>query len=238
VRGRPSNQLLTNSFLSVARNGSDYAFHGTVSKYCLDSMIRSHACSSLLLAVILVGCAIPRAAGQEGTASGANQLSVPFANGKETPQQPPAHSGLPVCPIPDSAVVPALHHVAGTHKVTLSWKASAPSSSPGSNAVGYCVYRRKENKSGKNGDAPNPLFGRRERINLLPVPGTTCVDNEVDDDAVYSYVVTAVNANGIPSSPSNEVSAAIPAEEPKSTATVTAPSCRTASDVRLRSGTH
>jgi len=138
----------------------------------------------------------------------------------------PARSSLPLCPLAGPTVVLAPHVAVGTHKVTLSWKASAPSPNPDSDAVGYCVYRRKENKAETSAATQNPTLAGRERINLFPVLGTTCVDDEVANATIYSYLVTAVNARGIPSFPSNEVAASIPADEPKSPAKVNAPLCR------------
>lgn len=193
-------------------------------------MICSRAFSSLLLAVML-GFENPGVQAQTSVGSGTTQLSVPDAKGKEAPP-PQVRSGIPVCPIQDRVVEPVLHHAVATHKVTLSWNPSARSSNPASVAAGYCVYRRKESKAGKDVATQNPTFAGRERINSVPVLGTTCVDDEVDDDTIYSYVVTAVNANGIPSSPSNEVTVYIPAEKPKSSTGVVAPSCRGGSNVR------
>lgn len=198
--------------------------------YPLSIMIQSQVRSSVFLAAIVGVFAIVSASGQASTGSSSTLQSAQSTKGKESSPATPAR--LPVCPQADVAAVEAPHHASGTHKVTLSWKASPPSSNAQDNAVGYCVYRRKEKKEGKNAVTQNPIFAGRERINLVPVPGTTCVDDDVDDDATYSYIVTAVNANGIPSSPSNEAPAPIPAEKPTGSVHVDAPSCRGTFDAR------
>lgn len=97
--------------------------------------------------------------------------------------------------------------------MTLSWKASAPADSKHSGAVGYCVYR------GAPGD-PNPGL-----INLLPLPGTSCVDDVVANGQRYSYVVRAISANGVTSITSNPAPVEIPAAG-RSSLPLSAPLCR------------
>jgi len=73
------------------------------------------------------------------------------------------------------------------------------------------------------------------RITSLPVAGTECVDDLVDDRANYCYVVMAINAKGRLSDSSNEAPAAIPTEKQTSSAAVKSPPpplCRGASDAR------
>jgi hypothetical protein len=114
--------------------------------------------------------------------------------------------------------------VTGHHKVILSWNASAPSPHPEDNAVGYCLYRSKKQKVAKK----NATCSDCEQINFIPVVGTACVDDLVQDGALYYYVVTAINAKGIPSSSSNETPAQIPASQQSanSTSGASSPFCR------------
>jgi hypothetical protein len=115
----------------------------------------------------------------------------------------------------------------GDHKVTLTWNASAPSNNPESAAVGYCLYRsrvqyRKELKQ-------DPRCTHCEQINKVPVATTGCVDDVVADNTKYYYVVTAIDANSIPSAPSNDVFVPIPsAHSVKPSQPATLPLCRAA----------
>jgi hypothetical protein len=90
--------------------------------------------------------------------------------------------------------------------VTLTWNASIPSSNVDSKAVGYCLYRSTTLNAAKQ----NPTCSNCEQINSIPIPGTGCVDDLVEDGAAYYYVVTAINANQKISSSSNETRAQIP----------------------------
>jgi len=103
------------------------------------------------------------------------------------------------------------------HRVTLSWKPSAPASSRHDAAVGYCIYRSVKRKD------PSP-----ELVNAIPFAGTTCMDDWVENEAKYYYVVKAINAKGRTSINSNEVIAAIPAgnQVPAPSSGVPAPLCR------------
>lgn len=80
----------------------------------------------------------------------------------------------------------------GLHSVVLTWN---PSSSM---VVGYNVYRSTSNSG---------LF---VRLSSSVVPGTTYTDLTVQAGAKYFYVATAVDATGIESMFSNEISVAIP----------------------------
>ena len=72
----------------------------------------------------------------------------------------------------------------GQHNVILTWKAS-----PSTNAVGYCVYRRKiKHIPRKISDCKDC-----EQLNTAPLKGTGCVDDVVPDGVTYYYVVTAIN---------------------------------------------
>jgi hypothetical protein len=78
----------------------------------------------------------------------------------------------------------------GGHKVILSWKPSRPADSKHAAAVGYCVYR-----------GPNAKFAPTELLNPLPLPGTTCVDDSVENGKRYYYEVLAISAKGVASKP-------------------------------------
>jgi hypothetical protein len=78
-----------------------------------------------------------------------------------------------------------------THTVRLTWRASI------SKAAGYNVYR-------------STLPGENYvRINTSLVPGLTYTDT-VENGVTYYYVARAVDARGLESVNSNEISAAIP----------------------------
>ena len=80
----------------------------------------------------------------------------------------------------------------GLHSVMLTWNASQ------STVVGYNVYRSLSN------------FGPFERLTSSALPGTTFTDLTVQAGMQYFYVATAVDALGIESLFSNEISVAIP----------------------------
>lgn len=110
-------------------------------------------------------------------------------------------------------MVPSTPPANAGHRVTLSWKASAPADPKHSAAAGYCVYR------GAPG-APNPGL-----INSSPLPGTSCVDDVVANGQSYSYVVRAISANGVTSITSNPAPVGIPATG-RSNSPSSAPLCR------------
>jgi hypothetical protein len=62
--------------------------------------------------------------------------------------------------------------------VSLSWKAST---SP--NVVGYYIYRQRDSDP-------------RQQLNQTPIPGTSCIDNSVQNGHTYSYWARAVNSSG------------------------------------------
>jgi hypothetical protein len=100
--------------------------------------------------------------------------------------------------------------VTGHHKVILTWNASIPSANAESAAAGYCLYRSKKRKAAKQ----NPTCNDCEQINVIPIAGTGCIDDLVEDGAGYYYVVTAISANQKISSSSNETPAQIPLNKP------------------------
>jgi hypothetical protein len=77
----------------------------------------------------------------------------------------------------------------GHHKVTLKWNASIPSSNVESNAVGYCLYRSKKRKAAKQ----SPTCRDCAQINLIPIAGTGCVDDFVEDGAANCVVVSSLS---------------------------------------------
>jgi hypothetical protein len=86
----------------------------------------------------------------------------------------------------------------GPHSVTLTW---APS--PTSSVIGYNVYR-----SSYSGGEPqtSPING------ATPIYGDGYVDTNVVAGATYYYAVTAVDATGVQSSDSSEISAVVPSQ--------------------------
>ena len=113
---------------------------------------------------------------------------------------------LPACPPAGITPLEPLHKGTGDHKVTLSWNASRPSDDAGSEAVGYCLYRSTTKMAAQK----NPTCKKCEQVNAVPVTSTGCIDNLVVDGANYYYVVTAINAKGLLSIASPEISVSIP----------------------------
>jgi hypothetical protein len=94
---------------------------------------------------------------------------------------------------------------------------------PEDNAVGYCLYRSLNKDAAKS----NATCSGCEQINSVPIVGTACVDDLVQDSALYFYVVTAINGAGNRSSSSNEIPVAIPAANVITGVSVGAnPACR------------
>ncbi len=120
---------------------------------------------------------------------------------RSTPSQPP-----PVCPAAGLAPLTPATRGTGDHKVTLTWKASAPSNDSLGAAVGYCLYRSKTRQAAKK----NPVCKHCEQVNRVPIASIGCVDDLVADSARYYYVVTAINLKGTLSAPSNEIPVTIP----------------------------
>lgn len=110
----------------------------------------------------------------------------------------PAAGADPACPLLNASMVPSTLPPNGGHRVTLTWKASAPADLRHSAAFGYCIYR------GAPGD-PSPGL-----INTVPIPGTSCVDDLVANGGRYSYVVRAISAGGATSVTSNPAPVQIP----------------------------
>ena len=77
------------------------------------------------------------------------------------------------------------------HSATLNWDAST------SAVVGYNVYRATQ------------AGGPYTKLNSSPIEPTSYTDSTVQADQTYFYVVTAVDANGVESVPSNEIQFAV-----------------------------
>lgn len=131
---------------------------------------------------------------------------------------------LPSCPPAGTPMLRANDRT-GHHKILLSWNASAPSTKPENNAVGYCLYRSKK----KHAARKNPLCRDCEQVNSVPLSGAGCVDDLVQDDVTYYYVVTAIDQHGSLSSASNEIVASIPSRNKAGRSFVSSPPrCRVA----------
>ncbi|MGA8270690.1 MAG: fibronectin type III domain-containing protein [Candidatus Sulfotelmatobacter sp.] len=124
-------------------------------------------------------------------------------------------AGPLVCPVLGSTAALAPTEGKGGHRVILSWKASASADSNHSGAIGYCIYRRSERK-----DLPPQL------LNSVPFPGTSCIDDFVENGSKYYYLVRAISAKGVSSITSNAAPARIPKRKPQSSAASSAPLCR------------
>lgn len=113
----------------------------------------------------------------------------------------------PTCP--PAGVTPLQRSSPGTgdHKVFLKWNASKmPSGSLDTSAVGYCLYRSAKKSLAKK----QANCSECERVTVVPIPGTACVDDLVKDGATYFYVATAINRDNQISLPSNEVPVVVP----------------------------
>lgn len=155
--------------------------------------------------------------------SSTETIASATAPGSRTEPAATASPTLPTCPA--AMVSSGQSALAGNsrHSVTLSWNASAPPSKMETAPVGYCVYRRKTSAGRTPQDA---TIADRERISVAPITGTSCVDDQVADDAQYYYVITAINAKGVASSPTKEAPAAIPDKDLATATAVNAPLCR------------
>jgi len=158
--------------------------------------------------------------------AGSNLIATTQAKDASKPNAAPAATAqpnLPACP-KAGLIAPQLSPLkSGHHTVTLSWNANPPSTKPESQAVGYCLYRsRKQNAAKKN-----PLCADCEQVNSAAIAGTGCVDDLVQDDTIYYYVVTAANSKGAISASSNEAKAPVrDAQSAKPAAPSSYPLCR------------
>jgi hypothetical protein len=87
------------------------------------------------------------------------------------------------------------------HSVSLSWTASTPVSKSHRDSIkGYVVYRSQKSQE----------YSGNNRINLIPLTGTRCVDSTVQAGSTYFYVIKAVAESGSQSVVSKEITAVIP----------------------------
>lgn len=150
--------------------------------------------SALVLAVIVIVNIR-----HNGQVSGAGA----FHPGPERPQaKPQAEADLiPSCSGDLSAPAAEVPGGSKPHSVTLSWKPSLPiSTSPRDAIRGYYVFRSL--KSGAYTD--------RDRISILPLAGTRCIDATVKPRNTYYYVVKSLAENSAESVVSAEIKAVIP----------------------------
>jgi hypothetical protein len=175
---------------------------------------------------ILVGALVLITGGVLQTTGAVGQVSSDAKSAPATKEDGtrPATSHLrpPLCPPAGLATLQPSPQITGHHNVSLSWNAS-PSVNSENQAVGYCIYRSKKRDVAKH----NPTCNDCEQVNLTAVTGTQCIDDLVEDGATYYYVVTAINAKGKPTTPSNETPAQIPPnKESSSLPKASFPSCR------------
>ena len=82
-----------------------------------------------------------------------------------------------------------------SHEANLSWQAPSSSADP---VAGYNIYRSASGSSAY------------QLLNSSPNAQTTYVDDTVQSNSTYDYIVKSVDASGVESVASNEVSATIP----------------------------
>ena len=180
-------------------------------------MAVSNICAAIVLANILLASGCDR--------SSRSKVSLEEFQPRQS-RVAMAAPHAPLCP-PAGAFSLRPSAVTGHHRVVLTWNASVPSARPEDNAVGYCLYRSHTKGAAKD----NATCRGCEQINPVPVAGTRCVDDLVQDSDLYYYVVTAITADERRSSSSNEIPVPIPAgnQPPKSNSTSLPPLCRATS---------
>ncbi len=161
------------------------------------------------LAMLLIACTLTAANSCSRDPVTRVRLRLDDAPGGQKVALAPA-SSLMRCP-PAGAPILQPSASTGHHRVILSWNASAPSSRPENDAIGYCLYR----STTKNAAKQNPVCGSCEQVNATPVAATGCVDELVKDGVAYYYVVTAISTKGMVSASSNEIPVAIPPSNQK-----------------------
>lgn len=176
------------------------------------------------LAVVISVLMSPEAAdAQSRTSSIAHAGSLQTSKNGSATQMP--HSTLPLCP---EAGLPAPHFSSAMehHRVTLTWKASAPSAHTIGAPAGYCLYRSKKKGLAKMAMAiPSAHCGGCEQVNRVPIASTGCIDDLVGNSTYY-YVVTAISSAGQTSSSSDEAIVEVPRRKPAAAAPTAYPSCR------------
>jgi hypothetical protein len=149
----------------------------------------------------------------EGTSKESGKKQVASAGQPSAEKaQPPAPPACPTFKL-TAPTIPATSK--GNHSVTLSWQASATKVEAANNAVGYCVFRRKmPGISKKISDCIDCQL-----VTENAIAGTGCIDNRVEDNKKYYYVVTYYvkpqgAGNGAISDVSNEALADTAKPEP------------------------
>jgi len=186
----------------------------------------SHAClfrSLPRIAFIVVSLALfpaGRAAAQTTLKLDAN-LSTEGASNSRGKKQVAAGQPLaakaqalapPACPTfkLTAPTIPATSK--GHHSVTLSWKASPTNVDQAKNAVGYCVFRRE------TANIQKKIFQclNCQLVTEVAIAGTGCVDDRVEDNKTYYYVVTYyVKPQGASNGAISDVSNEAPADTSK-----------------------
>jgi len=164
-----------------------------------------HAILSIALVLLMLPITGTRYAWAQVAAGTVTQLGHPQTS-KAGTALPSSLQALPSCPHAGSPQAKATQSAARHHKVFLAWNASAPAPKAEGNAAGYCLYRSHTEHAAKQ----NPPCRDCEQVNTVPITGTRCIDDLVNDGEVYYYVLLAVNSQGKPSDWSNEASANIP----------------------------
>lgn len=175
--------------------------HGTSSRETAIAL--SPALLLLALALASVGC---KSHSAPPAAASAPQPRSSMA------QTVAVHAAAPrlICPPLDSSAASA-SSTKGGHRVVLSWNASSRDAKHGT-AIGYCLYRAT---------APNKRA--TEQVNVVPLPGTKCVDDVVENGKKYSYVVRAISALGNTSLVSKPAPVMIPDSPPSAPPNVSSP---------------
>ena len=126
---------------------------------------------------------------------------IPQDNKQTSSSEPVPALATPMCP--PAGIKPLEPSAPGTghHKVFLHWNAGKPPQ-----GVGYCLYRSTRKKAAEK----NPTCQECEQINTYPVDGTACVDDLVQNGAIYHYVTTAITQKRELSKSSNEIRVRIP----------------------------
>lgn len=137
---------------------------------------------------------------------------------------------IPDCPPGGAVTLQPSAPNTGHHRVILTWDASKNSPVSEETAVAYCIYRSKK----KGAARKNPNCNDCEQVNIIPIETTGCIDDLVQDGAIYYYVVAAINRQGTISAPSNEILVPIPPGKKHSSSEESSyPFCRGAASPKM-----
>lgn len=189
-------------------------------------MIKSWRSRTLLVLAVIAGARLSRNPTGLGSAAGSTSRTQSQQASMNDAASLAPFSNPPLCP---EAGLPATHGSSDNrhHKVTLTWKASAPSVHATGNPVGYCLYRSTTKGLAKMAMAiTNARCGGCEQVNRIPIPGTGCVDDLVEDDTTYYYMITAISPAGLTSASSDEAIVQVPHRKSTDPAPSAYPSCR------------